>query len=141
MCSSKSNTGSQESSHAGALQTELQPRGCREQQEGGVSGARMPGKRALSRREGVTEKLGEGRTKEKPGRAALCADRPPGWGCGGSWGEEDQGGTSRGRAAVCVRVCVREGVCVCARKCVCVRAVSECVCERGCVSEWGCQCV
>lgn len=28
-----------------------------------VSGARMPGKRALSRRQGVTEKLGEGRTK------------------------------------------------------------------------------
>lgn len=34
MCSSKSNTGSQKQPRQG-LQTELQPRGCREQQEGG----------------------------------------------------------------------------------------------------------
>lgn len=63
MCSSKSNTGSQESSPSGAHQIDSSPGDAENSRKEAVSGARMPGKRALSRREGVTEKLGEGEDK------------------------------------------------------------------------------
>lgn len=63
MCSSKSNTGSQESSHSGAQQIETPAHGVQRT----AGRRRFPGedarKRALSRREGVTEKLGEGEDK------------------------------------------------------------------------------
>lgn len=114
MCSSKSNTGSQESSRSGAHQTESSSPGDAESsRKEAASGARMPGKRALSRREGVTEKLGEGRTKQMhsdtrescallrpdpclaPHHHSAWSCRPPGVGVEAPGEEEDQGGTSR----------------------------------------------
>ena len=132
----------------GPSKGELQPRGCREQQGEAVSGARMPGKSALSRREGVTEKLGEGRTKEmhsdtRESCALLRADprlaphhcsawscRPPGVGAEAPRRtREEQAGKGCSLCVrvcvsvcedVCVSVCVRGCVCECARMCVCV---------------------
>ena len=138
----------------GPSKGELQPRGCRQQQGEAVSEARMPGKRALSRREGVTEKLGEGRTKEmhsdtRESCALLRADprlaphhcsawscRPPGVGAeapGRRRTREEQAGKG---CSLCVRVCVSVCedvcVCVCVRGCVC-ECARMCVCLRGCV--------
>lgn len=47
----------------GPSNTDSSPGDAENSRKEAVSGVRMPGKRALSRREGVTEKLGEGEDK------------------------------------------------------------------------------